>query len=255
MLKNSKRKKNFGFLKFLKMNTIKNLPIYILFLMLAFYTTCGGQNKTAPSKNNIKSETKDVVTSPGSDERNILTKYEYTDSIGKRLIIQNGPPRGGSRYTDPDGEVYGYAVFWTRIINETDNPLELKIDFLDSYEVPSFPGKYFKVKVPPDTMTRDKEDLFSYGLTNLESFLDNSIHKPSSLKRTINPKELSGFYVVKLSDGTEGGGILRTGLILKGQDLFYRVSVYKNSPAPSSLINEKEIDCGSINLKNLKLRK
>jgi len=222
--------------------------------MFVFHTACGQSQTTVP-KDNIKSETKNIVTSSGSDERNFHTTYEYTDSAGKRLTIQNGFPRGGSRYTDPDGEVYGYAVFWTRIINETDNPLELKIDFLDSYEVPSFPGKYFKVKVPPDTMTRDKEDLFSYGLTNLESFLDNSIHKPSSLKRTINPKESSGFYVVKLSDGTEGGGILRTGLILKGQDLFYRVSVYKNSPAPSSLISEKEIHCGSINLKNLVLRK
>ena len=70
------------------------------------------------------------------------------------------------------------------------------------------------------------------------------------MKRTINPKESSGFYVVKLSlvsEGPHGGGdILRTGLILKGQNLFYRVSVYNSTP-PS----EKEIDCGSINL-NLK---
>ncbi|MES2371436.1 MAG: hypothetical protein V4557_02575 [Bacteroidota bacterium] len=51
------------------------------------------------------------------------------------------------------------------------------------------------------------------------------------LKRTINPKESSGFYVVKLSLTTEGGGILRTGLILKGQDLFYRVLVYNGTPA------------------------
>ena len=132
--------------------------------------------------------------------KNIHTKYEYTDYIGKRLIIQNSFPRGGSLYTDPNGEEYGYAVFWTRIINETDNPLELKIDFpVDSYEVPSSPGKYFKILVPPDTMTIDKEPLYDYGLTGLKSFLDNSIHKPSSLKRTINPKESSGFYVVKLS--------------------------------------------------------
>jgi hypothetical protein len=168
-------------------------------------------------------------------------------------------PRGGSRYTDPNGKVYAYAIFWTRIINETDNPLELKINFLDSYEVPSLPGKYFKLLVPPDTMTSDKEALFNYGLTDIDSFLDNSIHKPSSLKRTINPKESSGFFVVKLSlisEGPRGGGdILRTGLTLKGQDLFYRVSVYKNSPAPSSLISEKDIDCGSISLKNLMLRK
>jgi hypothetical protein len=233
---------------------MKYIQVYALFLMLVFCTSCGGQNKPAPLKEKIKSETKDTVTSPQSKDPNFHTKYEYTDSIGKRLIILNGFPRGGSRYTDPNGEVYGYAVFWTRIINETDNPLELKIDLLDSYEVPSLPGKYFKIVVPPDTTTRDKDDLFNYGLTNLESFLDSSIHKPSSLKRTINPKESSGFYVIKLSLTIEGGAILRTGLSLKGQDLFYRVSVY-NSTAPPSVISEKEIPCGSINLKNLMLRK
>ena len=47
-------------------------------------------------------------------------------------------------------------------------------------------------------MTRDKEDLFNYGLTDIDSFLNNSIDKPSSLKRTINPKKSSGFYVVRL---------------------------------------------------------
>jgi hypothetical protein len=224
--------------------------------MFVFLTSCG-QSQTNSPKETIKAETKDIVTSSRSNDPNIHTKYEYTDSIGKRLIIQNGFPRGGSRYTDPNGEVYGYAVFWTRIINETDNPLELKIDFVNSYEVPSLPGQYFKILVPPDTMTRDKENLFNYGLTNLESFLDNSIHKPSSLKRTINPKESSGFYVVKLG----GGDILRTGLSLKEQDLFYRVSVYdstaqrKRGSGPPSLISEKEIHCGSINLKNLMFRK
>jgi hypothetical protein len=234
------------------MNYLKLFAVFLI--MFVFHISCA-QNQTNSPKENIKSKTKDIITSPGSDERNIHTNYEYTDSAGNRLIIQNGFPRGGIKYTDTDGEVYGYAVFWTRITNETDNPLELKIDFLDSYEVPSFPGKYFKIVVPPDTMTSDKEDLFSYGLTNLESFLDNNIHKRSSLKRTINPKESSAFYVIKLSLTTEGGAILRTGLILKGQDLFYRVSVYKNSPAPSSLISEKEIPCGSINLKNLVLKK
>ena len=224
---------------------MKYINVYALFLVFVFCTSCGGQNKTDLRKEKIKSEPKNVSTSKWID-----TKYEYTDSNGERLIIQNGFPRGGSQYTDPNGEVYGYAVFWTRIINETNNPLELKVDFPDSYEVPSLPGKYFKILVPPDTMTRDKEDLFNYGLTDLDSFLDNSIHKPSSLKRTINPKESSGFYVLKLSLTTEGprggGDILRTGLSLKGQDLFYRVSVYNSTPPPS-IISEKEIHCGSIN--------
>jgi hypothetical protein len=233
--------------------------VYALLLVLVSCTSCGGQNKPDLSKDNSKAETKDIVTSPRSNDPSIHTKYEYSDSIGKRLIIQNGFPRGGSRYTDPNGKVYAYAIFWTRIVNETDNPLELKIDFLDSYEVPSLPGKYYKLLVPPDTMTIDKIPLFNYGLTDLDSFLNTSIHKPSSLKRTINSKESSGFFVVKLgliSEGPLGAGdILRTGLILKGQDLFYRVSVYKDSPASASLITEKEIHSGSINLKNLVLRK
>jgi len=227
--------------------------IYTSFLMLVFHTSCVGQNKPAPQKEKFKFETEAVSTSRVSADGNFHTKYEYSDYNGKRLIIQNGFPRGGSRYTDSNGEVYGYAIFWTRIINETDNPLELEIDFaLNSYEVPSLPGKYFKILVPPDTLTPDKENLFNYGLTNLGAFLDSNIHKPSSLKRIINPKESSGFFVIKLSlvsEGPRGGGdILRTGLILKGKDLYYKVTVY-NSSAPPSIISEKEIDCGSINLK------
>jgi hypothetical protein len=232
---------------------MRSIHVYTLLLSLVICNSGEGQNKTVPAK------TKDIVSSPRPDDRGVHTKYEYTDSIGKRLIIQNGFPKGGSTYTDPNGKVYGYAVFWTRIINETETPLELEIEFLDSYEVPSLPDKYYKLVVPRDTMTIDRIPLFNYGLTDLDSFLDTSIHKPSSLKKTINPKESSAFFVVKLAlkaEGPHGGGdILRTGLILKGQDLFYRVSVYNNSPASASLITEKEINCGSINLKNLILRK
>jgi hypothetical protein len=221
--------------------------------MSVFYTSCG-QNQTNVPKDTIKSETKDTVISPGADEPNIHSKYEYADSIGKRLIIQNSFPRGGIKYTDSHGEVYVYAVFWTRIINETDNPLELKIHFpVDSYEVPSLPGKYYKILVPPDTMTLDKEPLFNHGLTDLEPFLDKSIHKSSSLKRIINPKESSGFYVVMLCPVEGAHGTMRTGLSLKGQDLFYRI---KNDGSKSNTkSSDKEIHCGSINLKNLMLKK
>ena len=132
----------------------------------------------------------------------------------------------------------------------------MKIDFpVDSYEVPSLPGKYYKILVPPDTMTLDKESLFDSGLTDLKSFLDNNIHKSSSLKRTINPKESSGFYVLMLCLTEGAGGFLRTGLSLKGQNLFYRISQYTPTPPTLSLINEKEIHFGSINLKNLILQK
>src|SRR5690606_6281583 len=100
---------------------------------------CAGQNNPDTTKDNIRSETKDRVTSPGSDET-YHTEYEYTDSGGKSLIIQNSFPRG-ELYTDPAGNEYAKAIFWTRIINETDNPLELTIDFSgDSYEFPASVG-------------------------------------------------------------------------------------------------------------------
>ena len=59
-------------------------------------------------------------------------------------------------------------------------------------------------------MTIEKESLYDYGLT-IKSFLDNSRHKSSSLKRTINQKDSSAFYVVALSN-LGVGGILRQGL-------------------------------------------
>jgi len=229
----------------------KLVKLFTLFLMSVFLSSCG-QTQTNSPKENIKAETKDIVTSPGSNDPNIHTKYEYTDSMGKRLIIQNSASWGGIKYIDPNGEVYVYAYFWTRIINETDNPLELKIDFpVDSHEVPSLPGKYYKILVPPDTMTFDKKSLFDSGLTGLKSFLDSSIHKPSSLKRTINPKESSGFYVVMLCLVEGAHGTMRTGLSLKGQNLFYRIKV--DGSRSNTKSSDKEIHCGSINLKNLML--
>jgi hypothetical protein len=223
--------------------------------MVIFCISCEGQNKTDLPKENSKPGIKGTVTSPVSNGPDFNPKYEYTDSVGKRLIIENGLPRG-EKYTDPKGKEYFKSIFWTRITNETDNPLELKIDFpVDSYQVPSLPFKYRKVLAPPDTMTPGKLSLFNYGLTDLKSFLDNSIHKPSSIKRTINPKETGGFFVVILSLKTEGpGGVLRTGLSLKGQDLFYRIKLLESNKTFREL-SDQEFLCGSINLKNLMLQK
>jgi hypothetical protein len=178
---------------------------------------------------------------PNLSEKYVDTKYAYTDSIGNRLVIQNSLPKGGLKYTDLTGKEYVYAIFWTRIINETASPFTLTINFpLDSYELPSSPGNYFKIFLPPDTMTPDKESSFNYGLAGLNFFLDYGLPK-SSLKRTINPKEWSTFYVVTLFDRGLNG-TLRTGLSVKEQNLFYRV-------------NDKEIHCGQINLKKLVLHK
>lgn len=219
--------------------------------MFVCHTSCG-QRQTNISNDNVKSETKDIATPPGFNEK-YQTKYEYTNSLGKRLIILNSI-RKGAPYIDPKGISYGKVIFWTLLINETNNPLELKIDLpVDSFDVPGLPGKYYKILVPPDTMTIDKETLYDYGITRFKLFLDNNIHKPSSLKRTINPKESSGFYVLIIFDH-EVGAPFQTGLSIKGQNLVYRISRYESGPA-GSIVYEKEINCGSINLKNLVLLK
>lgn len=218
---------------------MKYIHVYALPLMFVFCTSCG-QSQTDSSKDNTKSESRYTLPSYRSNDHKIHTKYEYTDSIGKRVVIQNSLPRGGLRYTDPNGKQYVYAVLWTRITNETGNPLEVAIDFpVDSLEIPSSSGNYMKLLLPSDTMSTNKELLFDYGLT-IKSFLDNYRHKSPSLKKTIHPNTSSAFYVVVLSDlGVKG--ILRTELSLKETNLFYR-------------INDKEISCGSINLKNLRLQ-
>jgi len=221
----------------------ENMKTSIIILIL---TTTGifsyGQGvKSTPDTVDIKTlDSAKNVQSQKPYEKYIHTKYEYTDSMGASLIIKNSFPKSGTNYTDPNGKKYIYAVFWTRIINETVNPFELTIDFpVDSFEIPSSSGNYMKLLLPSDTVTLDKEPLYDYGLI-VKSFLDNCIHKSSSLKRTIHPKESSGFYVVTLSNRGVGG-TLRTGLSLKEQNLFYR-------------INDKEIHCGKINLKNLMLQ-
>jgi hypothetical protein len=166
------------------------------------------------------------------------TEFKYTDSIKNRIIVQNSFPKGGQVYTDPTGKDLRYVVFWTRITNETTSPLELTINFSsDSLLIPSDPDNYFKLFIPLDTMTLDKDPLFNYGLTGLKSFLDTSFNKPTMLQRTLNPKEACLFYVIDLHHRGVNG-VVRAGLSLKDNNLFYRV-------------NDKQIPCGQLVFKKL----
>ncbi len=220
------------------------------------FSSCKLGGKSTPDIVEIETSdsVKNVQNIKSFNDKDIYTKYVYTDSNGKNLTIKNGFPRGGMKYTDRNGDVYNYVVFWTQLINETDNPLELRMNFpINSYEVPSSLGEYYKVLIPDDTMTFEKFSLPIYGLTNLESFLNNNIHKSASLKRTINPKESNGYYVVILSSTEGAHGTMRTELTLKRQNLFYRINVDGSYSKTKS--SDKEIQCGSINLKNLLLQK
>ena len=218
----------------------KILPILIVMTTVLY--SCGQEHKSTPVKVSKDLEkpttlvnTKSQILVNVSEQQNVDTRYVYVDTNDQNIIIENSYPRGGLKYTDSKGKKYVYAVFWTRITNETNNPFELTMEFTeDSYELPSSPNRFFKLFIPSSTMTPEKEPLFNYGL-DLEKYLDNNLNKKNELIRTISSKGSSGFYVVTLfNKGVDG--TLRTGLSIKERKLIYR-------------INDKEIDCGNINLK------
>jgi hypothetical protein len=232
---------------------MRHVYLYTLILLSILFLSCGQQPKNA-QQNGMASANKDTI--PKSDELTGPSRYEYTDPEGKRLILENHLPKGGTRYTAPDGQTYGLVFFWSQFINETNTPLEVELDITDTaYEFPYPQRRYLKLLIPADTMTPEKVPLLNYGFTQPETFLDSNFHKSSLLKRTIGPNSSSGFYVLlltKIDSTSKVDGTLRTGFSLKGQELFYRVSHYTPNPPNISMRGEKEYPFGRINLKNLK---
>jgi len=180
----------------------------------------------------------DVITADATtlDESRIRTKTHevsyvhteanYTDSSGKGVIIQNGFPRGGGRISHELD--YGHATFWSRVMNKGDTPLKVTIDFpADSIIIFPASSGHIKLLVPQDTMTIDQVSKYSYGLRNIKTFVESNFHEPSQIQRTINPNEDCMFYVVLLSHfpASSVHVIRRTGLFLKGEDLFYRLTI------------------------------
>lgn len=227
----------------------------MILIATAIYS-CKQSNKSTPkiSTTEISDTIINTANKKGFDSKHIYTTYKYVDVNGNNVIIKNGLPRGGLKYTDKKGNHYNYVIFWTQIINETDAPFELKIDIpSNSYKVPSLPGKSYKVLIPNDTMTLEKLPLYLYGLKNLELYLNNNIDKPSSLERIIQPKESNGFYTIILCLTEGAHGTMRTEFTLREQDLFYRIKIDGSKSNCKS--SDMEIRCGSINIKNLTLLK
>jgi hypothetical protein len=233
---------------------VKHLPIYAL-LIFVFCSVCNGQEKTEFRKDEIKSKDTGVISADSIerinkiDERNKRLKIkEYrpggidTETASQGLIIQNSLPKGAP-HTDSRGKTFGVGILWSRVVNDTENALELTINFpVDSFATASLPDSYLKLFLLPDTMTLDKVSLYNYGVTSVRPILDTGLNKPTTLRRIIHPKEECIFYVAAVryqvppqASGTrragthQGGGVLRTGLVLKEQDLFYRINVDRDS--------------------------
>jgi len=166
----------------------------------------------------------------------------YSETNTNGVVIQNSFPKGGP-YKGPTKRNFNYShlVFFTRLVNETETPLELTINFsADSIPIPHSPDTFVKLFLPSDTMTQDKQSLFGYGVTELESF-----DKPTRFQKTINPNEECLFYVVaifyqtKETEQNHQRGGNRAEFLLKGQDLFYRMSPQIDSLTCGQIVFKK----------------
>jgi hypothetical protein len=171
------------------------------------------------------------------DNQFIDTRYVYDYAAGKQITVENSLPKGGLPYTSPTNEKYVYAIWWTRITNETDHPVYLSIDFAKSTDtIPVSPGIFCMLFFPEDSMTVDKEPQFDYGL-DVANYLDYHYPERSTLHKTLHPSNTTCFYSITLfNKGVTG--VLRAGFQIEGQKIVYR-------------INGAEKVCGTISLSTL----
>ncbi|MFZ1592292.1 MAG: hypothetical protein WAT27_09425 [Chitinophagales bacterium] len=227
--------------------------IIISILAITSFWSCGQRSNSKSVGGEVEFASEDSLNNNNGQllQHNELARYIYTDttyttSTGKRITIQNSLPKGGSiepngnQYFDASGKFFAFAAFWTRVINETNFPLELNINFpADSFTIFSPKDSYLKLFLPPDTFTYDKIPLYNFGITGIKSFLDNNFNKATTLHKTINPNDEYVFYVAALT--YQALGTPRAALILNEQNLYYEMSI---SPNDSGIV-----PCGMITFK------
>mgnify|MGYP000046704004 CR=1 FL=1 len=236
-------------LTIVKKQKMRKSILLLLVTNIVFYA-CGQSHKVTTDKEvnatkTVAKKTKyksNIKTHSFTRASYMHTEATYTDSTGKGIIIQNSYPKGGPINT-PAGR-YGHAVFWSRIMNKTDTTLELNLNFpADSIVVESATNTHFKLLVPPDTMTPDKVSTFGFGLEYIETFVAKNFYKPSQFQRAIKPNKDAMFYVILLSHlAPTDKGVIRTGLFLEGQDLFYKLEDLDSR-------SDKFVPSGSISFK------
>jgi hypothetical protein len=219
----------------------------LIIFLLAFVSITNylsGQNlrKTEAEKDTWK--TAGLNRGMAGDQRlKMMNKYVAMTSQG--VTIESSYPKG-SYATDASGRTFPYRIFFYRVINETTTPFELVVNFpADSFAIPLASDYYSKVFLLQDTMTLNKETLYSYGVNGMDSSSITSFSKPTVLKRTINPKEESLFYIgvvfYTVSETNQvGAGVIRAELVLEGKELFYKINA----------LDPLLIPCGRIVFKN-----
>jgi hypothetical protein len=171
----------------------------------------------------------------------IDTEVKYSFANQKDVIFTHSLPKGGGQY-NLKGIKYNHVVFWTRINNQTSTPIKLQVTFPDITYLQS-PDAHIKILLPKDTMSHKKEQLFNYGLTGLEFLLNDNTKQLKSLKKTIDPKKDYYFYIPVFMH--EINGSARASIVLKGEKLFYKISIGKDTAF---------IPCGSLVAESKKLK-
>ena len=159
------------------------------------------------------------LTTTGQATRNwIDSEVKYTDSKGNLVKLIHSFPKGGGQVYH-NGKKYSYVVFWTRVFNQSATPIELQIKFPEVNYFKS-PESYIKIVLPKETMNIDKVQLFDYGLTNLQSLVDDKSNQLSMLQKKISPKEDYLFYLTVFIH-TEGNGPSRSKFELKNKNFCF----------------------------------
>jgi len=192
----------------------------ILFALILFLVDVKTYGQAGPTRNWVDSEVK------------------FTDPKGNIVRFTNSLPRGGG-VVFHNGEKYGYVVFWNRVINQSGSPMDLQVEFPEVAYF-KYPDSHIKIVLPKETMNDGKVQLFDYGLTNLQSLVNDRSNQVSVLKRELHPKEEHIFYVAVFIH-IERSGSARAAFVLKDQDVFYKISMGADTVL---------IPCGSIRFQN-----
>ena len=137
------------------------MKLFISVFFLFVYLNSNGQ--VGPIRNWVDSEVK------------------LTDSKGNSAMVTSSLPKGGG-VVYQNGKKYGYVIFWTRMSNQSSTPIELKVKFP---EVTFFKSadSYINIVLPKESMNIEKEHLFDYGLTNLQSLLNDESNQLGILQK------------------------------------------------------------------------
>lgn len=164
-----------------------------------------------------------LVREPEPESESLDTKHEFTDGSGNKVIVRNSYPRGGQWIKDVNGTRYIYAVFWSQVQNSTHQDLGLEIAFPNrSLFLSELPDRSFRILVPSDVYTKEKDPLENYGL-DVEKYMHSQIETGKQFMLTIKPGETRGMYfVVLFNKGVDG--TLRAGLEFVDDKIQYRVN-------------------------------